>query len=109
MTRWRSCPRFLFSVVLWRQTHAENATTAFGLLDDPFDLRPAYLAYAREERPLVCPRYEMVIEEDGVALVARYLLQRQSDQAPESSLRHRVLVGKETYPVQRRAGLPSSR
>jgi hypothetical protein len=38
----------------------------------------------------------MVIEEDGVALIAGSLLQRQGDQVPEASVRHRVLVGKET-------------
>ena len=93
--RRRGCPRLVFSVVLWRQTHAEDATASFGLLDDPFDLRSADLAHAREKRPLVGPRDEMVIEEDAVALLAWSLLQRQGDQVPESSLRHRVLIRKE--------------
>ena len=38
----------------------------------------------------------MVIKEDAVALSARSLLQWQGDQVPESSLRHRVLIRKET-------------
>ena len=94
--RRRRRPRLLFFVVLWRQTHAEDATAAFGVLDDPFDLRSADPAHAREKRPLVGPRDEVVIEEDAVALLARSLLQRQGDQVPESSLRHRVLIRKET-------------
>ena len=40
--RRRSRPRLFFSVVLRRQTHAEDATTALGLLDDSFNLRSAY-------------------------------------------------------------------
>jgi len=35
--RGRSRPRLFFSIVLWRQTHAEDATTPFGLLDDLFN------------------------------------------------------------------------
>jgi len=94
--RGRSRPRLFFSIVLWRQTHAEDATTPFGLPDDLFNLRSAYPARAREIRPLVSPGDEVVIEEDAVALSARSLLHWQGDQVPESSLRHRVLIRKET-------------
>ena len=69
---------------------------SFSLSDDPFDLCAADLPHAREKRPLVCPRREVVIEEDAIALSAWPLLQRQGDQVAESSLRHRVLVRKET-------------
>ena len=96
VTRWRGCPRLIVAVVLWRQPHAEDATTPFRLLRDLLDLGSAHLAHAREKRPLICPRHERVIEEDAVALLAGSLLQRQGDQVAESSLRHRVLIRKET-------------
>jgi hypothetical protein len=79
MPRWRGCPRLIFSVVLWRQPHAEDATTSFGFPDDAFDLRPANLAHAREKRPLVCVGDEVVIEEHAVVLLAWSPLQRQGD------------------------------
>ena len=68
---------------------------AFRFLDDSFHLRSAYLAHAREKRPLVSPRDQAVIEEDAVVLLAGALLQRQGDQVSESSLWHRVLIWKE--------------
>ena len=64
------CPRLLFPILLWRQSHPEDATASFGLLDDPFNLCAADLPHVREKRPLVCPRREVVIEEDAVALSA---------------------------------------
>ena len=42
----------------------------FGVLDDSFSFRSADLAHAREERPLVRPRLESVVEEKTVALPA---------------------------------------
>ena len=39
VARWRGCPRLIVSVVLRRQTHAEDATTTFGFLRR--SLRPA--------------------------------------------------------------------
>ena len=93
--RRRDCPRFIF-VVLWRQPHAKNTTASFGFLDDPLDLRAADSADGREKRPLVGPGNEVAIEKDTVVLPTRSLLQRQGDQVAEPSLRHRVLIGKET-------------
>lgn len=77
---WRGCPRRIVSVFLWRQTHAEDAATAFRLLDNRVNLRSADLAHTRQKRPLVCQRDEVVIEEDAVILFAGSLLQRQRDQ-----------------------------
>jgi hypothetical protein len=58
-------------------------------------VRSAYLAHACEKRPLVDPWDQVLIDEDAVVLPAWALLQRQGDQISESSLRHRVLIGKE--------------
>ena len=96
MPRRRGRPRLFVAIVLWWQTHAEDAATSLSFPDDAFDVRPANLAHAREKRPLVCVGNEVVIEEHAVVLLAWSLLQRQGDQVPEPSLRHRVLIRKET-------------
>jgi hypothetical protein len=79
---------------LW-QPHAENTASSFSVLDDLFNLQPPYLAYAREKRPLIGPRHEGAVENDGVVLLARALLERQSNQVPKPSLRNRVLIRKQ--------------
>ena len=43
---------------------------AFRFLDDSFHPRSAYLAHAREKRPLVNPGNEAVIDEDAVVLLS---------------------------------------
>src|SRR6266542_575756 len=77
VTRWRSDPRLLVSVFLWRQPHADDATTSFGVLHDRLDLDSANATHAREKRPLIRPRFKTVIEEDAVALLAWSLLEGQ--------------------------------
>jgi hypothetical protein len=81
---------------LWRQSHTENTTTALGLLNDFLDLQPAELDHTCEEGPLVRPWFEVLIEKDTVRLFPWPLLQRQRDQVAESSVRHRVLIRKES-------------
>jgi hypothetical protein len=46
-----------------------------------------------EECPLVGVRIEIVVNEDGVPFFPRFLLEGEGDEIPESSCRHRVLVG----------------
>ena len=55
-------------------------------------------------------RLEPVVDEHAVAALARLLLQRHRDQIPESSLRQRVLIGKEpVVRVQSDVGSPLHR
>jgi len=95
VTRGRRRPRLVVPVFLWRQPHAEDSAAPFRLLRDLLDLGAAHPAQAREERPLVGPWHECVIEEHAVALLSSALLQRQGNQVAKSALRHRVLVGKQ--------------
>jgi len=88
-------PRLFFSVVMWRQSDAEDAAAPIRLLRDLLGLGADHLADAREERPLVGPWHERVIEEHAVALLSGALLQGQGNQVAESALRHRVLVGEQ--------------
>jgi len=92
--RWHG-PRFVFIVFLRRQPNAENPTSTFGLLNEVFDLRASDLADACQKRPLVGPWYETLIKKDAVAAIARPFLQGQGDEMSESSLRQRVLIGKQ--------------
>src|SRR6187200_42946 len=95
MTRRRRHPRLRISVILWWQSHTEDATSSFSVFDDPFNLWPADLANTRKECPLVGPRNQASIKEDRVVLPACSPLERQCNQISESSLRHRVLVRKQ--------------
>jgi hypothetical protein len=95
MTRRRRRPRLRISVILWWQPHTKNAASSFSVVDDLFNLWPPDLANAREKCPLVGPRDESVIEKDRVVLFAGGHLERQSNQVSKSSLRHRVLIGKQ--------------
>ena len=60
-----------------------------------FDLRASDLADACQKRPLVGPWHETLVKKDAVAALARPFLQGQGDEIAESSLRQRVLIGKQ--------------
>lgn len=75
MVCWRSGPRLCLVLVLRRQAHAKNATPALSVLDDRLRLHAADSAQARQERPLVSPGFQALVEENAMTLPAGPLLQ----------------------------------
>jgi hypothetical protein len=85
-------PRLGFFIVLRRQPDPENAGSSFSIFDNLFDLRSGDLANACEKCPLVRPRNKGAIQEDCIVLLARRSLERQRNEVPKASVRHRVLI-----------------
>ena len=56
-------------------------------------LQPSQLG---EELPLIRMGNHLVIDEDGIAHLARAVLERERDEVPEPAVREGVLVGEES-------------
>ena len=82
-------------LVFLDRLHAQHATVLLRLADERFRLACRHTAELRQVRPLVGKRIQVGIDEHAVAGFSWPALQRQGNQIAESTVRQRVLAGKE--------------
>jgi hypothetical protein len=66
-------PRLVVLILRW-QTHADDSTPSFGCAGDGLHPASTDPAYARQKRPLIRPRTQLLVDKDAVALVTCALL-----------------------------------
>ena len=94
--RRRRGPGLLVVFVGERQAKVHDAASLASLLHNRPGLRFSEASKPGEERPLVGPRIELLVEEYAVAALPRAALQGKRDEVAESAFRYRVLAREES-------------
>ena len=82
-------------LVALHRLHAQHATLLLRLAHERFRSACRHATELRQVRPLVWKRIQVGIDEYAVAGLSRLALKRQGNQIAESTVRQRVLAGKE--------------
>src|SRR4030095_14173447 len=96
-TRRSGNPRgFGFAVRRLGKANPKYQSSPRGLLGDRFHGQGCSPRHRGEVSPLICIGPKLSSHEDAVSLLARLILERQCDEAPEPATWHSVLIGEES-------------